>query len=211
MGGWLADRTGSRDQAIAGLVIVAVSLLLFGTINEESTTYFLGFLLAMLGAGVGLFAPSNTNANLASVPPKDRAMSNGILGMMRFTGQSLSLTIGTDPARALPLRRDLSRMAGHSRRPSTSSAIDLTFLVDAALAGIAIYFAFRGREPAKQKLEPALRPPLRRRYIVSITTTTPSAMIIGSSRARSKDRSSGTRAARRLAAAARRQHPGGSP
>jgi len=154
LGGWLSDRTGSRDQAIAGLGIVAVSLLLFSTTNEESTTFFLGFLLAMLGAGVGLFAPSNTNANLASVPPKDRAMSNGVLGMMRFTGQSLSLTIGTILL-GLYLFGGASVNGGTFSAAKYISAIDLTFLVDAALAGIAIYFAFRGREPAGQKREPA--------------------------------------------------------
>jgi len=153
-GGWLADRTGSRDQAIAGLAIVAVALLLLSTISEVSTTYFLGFLFAMLGAGVGLFAPSNTNANLASVPPKDRAMSNGILGMMRFTGQSLSLTIGT-VLLGLYLFGGTSSLGGGASAAKYTGAVDLFFLVDAALAGVAIVFAFRGREPAQQKRETA--------------------------------------------------------
>ena len=87
IGGWLADRTGSRDPAIAGMGIVAASLFLLSTTSQGSTIFFVAFLLGMLGAGVGIFAPGNTNANLGSVPPQDRARANGILGMMRHTGQ----------------------------------------------------------------------------------------------------------------------------
>jgi hypothetical protein len=75
--------------------------------------------------------------------------------MMRFTGQSLSLTIGTILL-GLYLFGGASVNGGTFSAAKYISAIDLTFLVDAALAGIAIYFAFRGREPAKAKLEPTL-------------------------------------------------------
>jgi len=146
VGGWIAGRTGSRDPAIAGLAVVAVSLLMLSTINQESSTTFVAFLLAILGAGVGLFAPGNTNANLASVPPEDRALANGILGMMRHTGQSVSLAIGTILI-ALFLFGSTPYQGGTIHPAQYITAISLNFIVGAALAAVAAYFAFRGREP----------------------------------------------------------------
>lgn len=145
-GGWIASRTASRDPAVAGCVIAMVSLLLLATLGESTSTTTIGFLLAMLGAGVGTFAPSNTNANLASVPPGDRAMSNGVLGMMRSTGQSISLAIGTILVGLYLFGAKLNGSVSISRY---ISAVDLFFIVGAMLAAVATYFAFRGREFAE--------------------------------------------------------------
>jgi hypothetical protein len=125
---------------------------MLSTINQESSTTFVAFLLAILGAGVGLFAPGNTNANLASVPPEDRALANGILGMMRHTGQSVSLAIGTILI-ALFLFGSTPYQGGTIHPAQYIEAISLNFIVGAALAAVAAYFAFRGREPTGQVRE----------------------------------------------------------
>ncbi len=148
IGGWIAGRTGSRDPAIAGLVITAASLLLLATLNQESSLFLITLLLGMLGAGVGIFAPSNTNANLASVPPGDRALANGILGMMRHTGQSVSLAIGTILIGLYLFGAKLSQSGGTFTPDKYIAAISLNFIVGAILAAAAAYFAFRGREPS---------------------------------------------------------------
>jgi MFS family permease len=142
-GGWIAGRTGSRDPAIAGLGIAAFSLILLSTLNEDSSIILITFLLAMLGAGVGIFAPSNTNANLASVPPGDRALANGILGMMRHTGQSVSLAMGSI---LIGLYLFGATRTGTFTPGAYIAAVDLNFLVGAIFAGIAAFFAYRGRE-----------------------------------------------------------------
>jgi MFS family permease len=146
-GGWIASRTSSRDPSVAGLVIVTASLLLFSTITETTSTTTMAFLLAMLGSGVGIFAPTNTNANLASVPPGDRASANGILGMMRSTGQSVSLAIGSILLGLLLFGKNLSTTGGTFTPEKYISAIHLYFLFGAGLAAIAVFFAYRGREP----------------------------------------------------------------
>ncbi|MDG7005950.1 MAG: MFS transporter [Nitrososphaerota archaeon] len=142
-GGWIASRTPSREPAVAGLVIVTFSLLLLSTTGVATPITTVAFLIAMLGAGVGIFAPSNTNANLGSVPPGDRATANGILGMMRSTGQSVSLAIGSALIGLYLFGKHLS---GAFRPDQFMAAIDLYFVVGAALAAVAIFFAFRGRE-----------------------------------------------------------------
>jgi MFS family permease len=145
-GGWIASRTSSRDPAVAGLVIVTAALVLFSTIGQNTATATIAFLLAMLGSGVGIFAPSNTNANLASVPPGDRASANGILGMMRSTGQSVSLAIGSI---LIGLYLFGEHLNGAFTPGQYISAISLYFLVGAGLAAVAVFFAFRGREPTE--------------------------------------------------------------
>jgi len=146
-GGWIAGRTSSRDPAVAGCVIVTVALLLLSTLGEKSSTTTIAFLLAMLGSGVGIFAPSNTNANLASVPPGDRASANGILGMMRSTGQSVSLAIGSVLIGIYLFGASISN-GGTFTPAQFIAATNLFFLVGAGLAAVAVLFAFRGRERA---------------------------------------------------------------
>ena len=154
-GGWIAGRTSSRDPAVAGLGIVAASLLLLSTLSQESSTALIGVLLAMLGAGVGIFAPSNTNANLASVPTGDRALANGILGMMRHTGQSVSLAIGSILIGLYLFGQHLSTNGGTFTPGQYLAAISLSFILGAVLAAIAAFFAFRGREPSEAPRETA--------------------------------------------------------
>lgn len=149
-GGWIASRTHSRDPAVAGCAIATVSLLLLSTLNQQTSTTTIAFLLGMLGAGVGIFAPTNTNANLASVPPGDRAMSNGILGMMRATGQSISLAIGTI---FIGLYLFGASLQGNVSIAKYIEAVDLFFVVGALLVAVAAFFAFRGRESAEASRE----------------------------------------------------------
>jgi MFS family permease len=156
-GGWIASRTSSRDPSVAGCVIVTVALLLLSTLTETSSIYLIGFLLAMLGSGVGIFAPTNTNANLASVPPGDRASANGILGMMRATGQSISLAIGSILIGLYLF--GLDKTGGTITPGKYIGATDLFFLVGAGLAAVSVFFAWRGREPTEPLRKVAESPP----------------------------------------------------
>ena len=152
-GGWIASRTSSRDPSVAGLVIVTASLILLSTLSEKTSTTTIAFLLAMLGAGVGIFAPTNTNANLASVPPGDRASANGILGMMRSTGQSVSLAIGSILLGLLLFGQNVAQTGGTFTPAKYIAAIHLYFLFGAGLAAVAVFFAYRGREPTEASRE----------------------------------------------------------
>ncbi len=148
IGGWVASRTGSRDPSIVGLLIVAVAMGLLSTITATSSLLFIGFVLAMIGVGMGIFSPGNTNANLGSVAPADRGMANGVLGMMRFTGQSLSLAIGTLMIGYFALGSCVTQ--GCSFEPSQyAQALQLTFAIGVVTAAVAVAFAFIGRERAE--------------------------------------------------------------
>ncbi|HXW36799.1 MAG TPA: MFS transporter [Nitrososphaerales archaeon] len=145
VGGLVASRTGSRDPTIVGMGIAAVALLSLATISTTSGVLYLAFLLAVLGIGVGIFAPGNTNANLGSVPPSDRGMANGVLGMMRFTGQSLSIAIGSYLAGDFLLGQCFGK--GCTYTPGQAAgALDIYFVVGAVIAVVGIAFAYFGRD-----------------------------------------------------------------
>lgn len=147
LGGWIASRTGSRDPSTAGLAIMSAALLLFTTLTVESSLAYLVFLLAMLGAGVGVFFPSNTNANLSSVDPGDRAMANGVLGMMRHTGQSVSLAISSILIGYTALGACL--LQGCTFSPDQYlSVLHLNFVLGAIFGVLGILLALLGKEPA---------------------------------------------------------------
>ncbi|TLY14490.1 MAG: MFS transporter [Thaumarchaeota archaeon] len=145
LGGWISDRTRSRDSGIAGLGVTVVALLLLSTISTSSDVLYVAFLLAMLGAGVGLFAPNNTNANLSSVPPRMRALANGILGMMRHTGQSLSLALST-ALLGLYLFGQSPQLGGTFDPAKYISALQVNFVVGAAVASLGILVSLRSRK-----------------------------------------------------------------
>src|SRR5439155_4589743 len=100
---------------------------------------------SMLGAGVGLFAPNNTNANLSSVPPSMRALANGILGMMRHTGQSLSLALST-ALLGLYLFGQSPQLGGTFDPAKYISALQVNFIVGAGVASLGILASLRGRK-----------------------------------------------------------------
>src|SRR2546427_4509529 len=145
LGGWLSDKTKSRDSGIAGLGVTAVALFLFSTLAENSSILYIGFLLAMLGVGVGLFAPNNTNANLSSVPPKMRSLANGILGMMRHTGQGLSLALST-ALLGLYLFGQSPTLGGTFSPQQYISALQVNFIVGGFLVLLGVLVSLRNRK-----------------------------------------------------------------
>jgi EmrB/QacA subfamily drug resistance transporter len=94
-GGILADRIGSRALTVVGMLVAAVALLSLALTPGASLPVMLG-LLALLGAGIGLFTPANNSAIMASAPPYRRGVAAGLLNMTRSLGTSLGVAaVGT--------------------------------------------------------------------------------------------------------------------
>lgn len=144
IGGSLSDRVGTRDPSIIGLIASGSALLLFSIgISQASSAVYVVILLATVGAGVGLFAPANTNATLSSVPPEKRGVANGILGMMRHTGQSLSLALGTALI-GIYIFGSGSLLGGTFTAQQYVGSLQIVFLVGAILMFLAVPIVWRG-------------------------------------------------------------------
>lgn len=144
IGGSLSDKVGTRDPSVIGLIAAGCALLLFSIgLSQESSAIYIVILLATIGAGVGLFAPANTNATLSSVPAEKRGVANGILGMMRHTGQSLSLALGTALIGIYIFGS--GSIIGQTFTPSQYiGALQLNFLAGALLMFLAVPIVWRG-------------------------------------------------------------------
>lgn len=95
IGGRLSRRYDNRHLEFSGLLIMVVCLLLLGGTSVNTSVILTSLLLIGLGAGFGIFSPNNTNLNLSSVKEEDRSLANGVLGMMRHSGQTISLGVAT--------------------------------------------------------------------------------------------------------------------
>ncbi|MDR1016229.1 MAG: MFS transporter [Coriobacteriales bacterium] len=93
--GHLTERRSPYLLATAGMVICALSILLFCFIGETTPLWLLIVGLVLMGFGVGVFASPNNAAVLSNVAPADNGVASSTLNSMRAVGQSASLAIIT--------------------------------------------------------------------------------------------------------------------
>lgn len=91
--GRLSDRIEPRIVASAGMALTAIGLFLLIFLTEETSLWYLIFILLVLGAGFGLFSSPNTNAIMSSVEKRYYGIASGMNGTMRLLGQMLSMGI----------------------------------------------------------------------------------------------------------------------
>jgi MFS family permease len=91
--GRFSDRIGARWLMGAGMTLLAVSLLLFGTLDANSS--FWNILPGLLVGGVGMavtMAPT-TAAAMGSVPVDKAGVGSAVINSMRQVGGSLGIAI----------------------------------------------------------------------------------------------------------------------
>jgi EmrB/QacA subfamily drug resistance transporter len=93
LAGRFSDRVGARWLMGAGMTLLAVSLLLFGTLDANSS--FWDILPALLVGGIGMattMAPT-TAAAMGSVPIAQAGVGSAVINSMRQVGGSLGIAI----------------------------------------------------------------------------------------------------------------------
>jgi len=68
-----------------------VALFFISRITATMPVWDVMWRFAVLGAGLGMFMAPNNNSVMSSVPPQRRGIASGLLGMFRYTGQSLGI------------------------------------------------------------------------------------------------------------------------
>lgn len=91
--GYLSDRYSSRNLQVAGLLVVAVALLGFAQLSPDTPFWQLAVLMALMGAGSGLFNSPNTRSIMYSVAPDRRGVAAGTRVMLANVGTMVSLAI----------------------------------------------------------------------------------------------------------------------
>ncbi len=123
--GRMADALGVRRPAVAGLCMTAAGLVLLSWLRPP-TPGFLA-LLALTGAGLGLFIAPNNAGIMAAVPAPQSGLASGLLNMSRGLGTAMGLAVTTAV---------FTTLGGDGGTPSeVRSAVAVTFSV---LAGVAL-------------------------------------------------------------------------
>jgi EmrB/QacA subfamily drug resistance transporter len=152
--GRLSDSLGARGIASAGLGVVMLALFLISRISADMPVWDVVWRLCVLGIGLGMFMAPNNNSVMSSAPPNRRGIASGLMGMFRYTGQSLGIAFsGTVFAhfaiaegfalRGLPSAGSMSEIASnpaalHAFQAAFINGMSTTALAAIPLAGVAI-------------------------------------------------------------------------
>jgi len=93
LSGALSDRFGSRVISLIGLVIIAASCFLLGTLQVNTSVWGFALRFGLLGVGVGVFNSPNNSAIMGSVPRRRLGIASGLLGLTRTLGQTSGLPL----------------------------------------------------------------------------------------------------------------------
>jgi len=95
LAGTLSDRMEPRLVATTGMALSAFGLLGFVLLSANTPVGLIVANLALIGLGFALFSSPNTNAVMATVPPRLYGIASSTLGTMRLVGQALSMALVT--------------------------------------------------------------------------------------------------------------------
>jgi MFS family permease len=107
MAGRLSDRHGARILSTGGLLVVAATFLGLLLLPIDFSYWQFAILIALNGAGSGLFAAPNTSSVMSSVPASERGAASGMGATFMSAGTVLSIGVFfslliTGLARSLP-------------------------------------------------------------------------------------------------------------
>jgi len=93
LSGRVSDRHGARILSTAGLLLVAVTFLGLLLLPIDFTYWQFAVLIALNGAGSGLFAAPNTASVMSSVPASERGAAAGMGSTFMTAGTVLSIGV----------------------------------------------------------------------------------------------------------------------
>jgi len=106
--GRLSDRIGSRIPATIGLFLLFLTYVLYATLLNFDTPYFIISLITLLsGAGSALFFPANIRAVMVNAPPGRYGVASGVYRTLNNVGMVLSFAISLTVA-SLSIPRDVA-------------------------------------------------------------------------------------------------------
>jgi MFS family permease len=125
-GGWLYARTGTPAIGIVSIGAIATGLAVLGQLGADLPFIGLFPVVAVLGAGLGVFTAVNNTAVMSSVKADQRGFASGLVETTRQLGHSVGVSISSGvlstslAAAALP---ELGYREGFSEAASTMGLV----------------------------------------------------------------------------------------
>jgi predicted MFS family arabinose efflux permease len=95
LGGWVYSRRGSPAIGVASIAAIAAGLATLGRVGADLPFLGLFPVVAVLGAGLGIFTSVNNTAVMASVGADQRGFASGLVETTRQLGHSLGVSISS--------------------------------------------------------------------------------------------------------------------
>jgi MFS family permease len=95
VGGWLYSRHGTPAIGILSIGAIAIGLVLLGRVGAELPYAGLFPVVALLGAGLGIFNSVNNTSVMASVGADQRGFASGMVETTRQLGHSIGVSISS--------------------------------------------------------------------------------------------------------------------
>jgi EmrB/QacA subfamily drug resistance transporter len=154
----LITRFGPRAVLIPGLVCIAAGLLLFTQAGTHAD-YALDILpvMALLGLGAGLAAPSLMTLAMSGATPSDSGLASGLVNTTVQVGGAIGLAVLATLASE---RTDGLRAAGEPAASALNAGFHVAYLVGAALVLVAIVIAVALPRRAEGESDAALEEPV---------------------------------------------------
>lgn len=93
MAGRLADSYSPAMLGGAGLILLAVGLLLLGLLPAHPADWDIAWRMAVCGAGFGLFQSPNNRTMIGAAPRERSGAASGMLSVARLMGQSIGTAL----------------------------------------------------------------------------------------------------------------------
>jgi MFS family permease len=154
IGGWVYSRRGTPAIGVASIAAIATGLAVLGRVGAELPYEGLFPVVALLGAGLGVFTAVNNTAVMASVGADQRGFASGLVETTRQLGHSVGVSVSSgvlSTALAAAVLPELGYREGFSEAASAMG------LVSAFGVLVVLYPILKTR----LSLQPAPRPRFR--------------------------------------------------
>jgi DHA2 family multidrug resistance protein-like MFS transporter len=154
-GGWLYSRRGTPAIGIVSIGAIATGLAVLGRIGADLPYAGLFPVVAVLGAGLGIFTAVNNTAVMASVSPDQHGFASGMVETTRQLGHSLGVSISSGVLQATLAAASIPELG---YRDGFSEAASTMALVAAFGVLVVLYPVLSGRLLPQPALGRRFRP-----------------------------------------------------
>jgi DHA2 family multidrug resistance protein-like MFS transporter len=155
LGGWLYSRTGTPAIGIASITAIAVGLAVMGRVGADLPFAGLFPVVALLGAGLGVFTSVNNAAVMASVTAGQRGFASGMVETTRQLGHSLGVSVSSGVLQATLAAAAIPQIG---YREGFSEAASAMALLAALGVLVVLYPVLRNRVFPQPVLGPRFHP-----------------------------------------------------
>ena len=147
-GGWISDQYGSRVVGAAGMVAIAVGLLMMGLLDGGSSMAVVMLWVSVTGSGNGLVQSAGFSLVMRSVPPERFGTAGAMLSLTQALGSITAITVlgGVFAMRSDHYLTQLAGTAGAEAAAFLLAYRDV-FMIGAGVAVVGACVALLGRPP----------------------------------------------------------------